>query len=226
MGVSNRALALSWSGGKDSALALWQLREEQISPRALVSTVDAEAGRVPMHEVRRELLRAQAECVSVPLVEIEIPAPCPDRVYEQRMAAAFDGGPLDAVREMAFGDLFLEDIRAYREARLAALGVGALFPVWGLDTAELARKFVALGFRAVLVCVDTRVLSASLVGREFDERLLDEMPDGVDPCGENGEFHTFVYDGPVLERPVEWERGQLSRREGFAFCDLLGGVRV
>lgn len=226
MGVRNHALALSWSGGKDSALALWRLREEGLSPGALVSTVNAEAGRLPMHEVRRELLRGQAECVSAPLVEIEIPAPCPDCVYEQRMAAAFDGGELDAVREMAFGDLFLEDIRAYREARLAAVGVSTRFPVWGLDTAELAREFVELGFRAVLVCVDTRVLSASFVGREFDERLLDELPDDVDPCGENGEFHTFVYDGPVFERPVEWERGELSRRDGFAFCDLLCGARV
>lgn len=224
--MSNRALALSWSGGKDSTLALWRLREEGISPGALVSTIDGEAGRVPMHEVRRELLRAQAERVSVPLVEIEIPAPCPNRVYEQRMAAAFEGGALDAVREMAFGDLFLEDIRAYREARLAAVGVGARFPVWGLDTAELAREFVALGFRAVLACVDMRVLSADFVGREFDERLLEELPDGIDPCAENGEFHTFVYDGPVFERPVELERGELSRRDGFAFCDLLAGARV
>jgi uncharacterized protein (TIGR00290 family) len=224
--VSNHALALSWSGGKDSALALWRLREEGFSPGCLVSTVDAQVGRVPMHEVRRELLRDQAECVATALVEIEIPTPCPDRLYEQRMAAAFDGGELDAVREMAFGDLFLADIRAYREARLAAVGVAARFPVWGLGTAELAREFVALGFRAVLVCVDTRVLSADFVGREFDEGLLEELPPAVDPCGENGEFHTFVYDGPVFERPVEWERGMLSRRDGFAYCDLLAGVRV
>jgi uncharacterized protein (TIGR00290 family) len=174
-----------------------------------------------MHRVRGELLRAQAACVGVPLVEIEIPAPCPDEVYEARMAAAFDGGVLDGVHEVAFGDLFLDDIRGYREARLATVGVRARFPVWGMDTAALARRFVALGFRALLVCVDPCALDPGFAGREFDERLLADLPDSVDPCGENGEFHTFVYDGPLFERPVAWEPGETSEHDGFAFFDLL-----
>jgi uncharacterized protein (TIGR00290 family) len=188
-----------------------------------VSTVSEQGGRVAMHRVRGELLRRQARCVGVPLVEIEIPAPCPDAVYEARMAAAFDGGVLDGVREVAFGDLFLQDIRAYREARLAAVGVRPLFPVWGLDTAALARRFVELGFRAILVCVDPRALDSSFAGRELDERLLAELPASVDPCGENGEFHTFVYDGPIFEEPVACERGEVVEHDGFVFCDLLVG---
>jgi uncharacterized protein (TIGR00290 family) len=216
-------LALAWSGGKDSALALWALRAQGRAPQRLLSTVTEETGRVAMHAVRGELLQAQADAAGLPLVRIEVPWPCPDAVYESRMAAVFDGGDLDGVGEVAFGDLFLRDIREYREQRLATAGVRASFPVWGLDTAELARRFVGLGFRAVLVCVDTRALPASFAGREFDERLLAELPAGVDPCGENGEFHTFVYDGPVFERAVAWSRGESCEREGFAFCDLLAG---
>lgn len=214
-------LALGWSGGKDSALALWKLREQGTEPRCLLTTVKGEDGRVAMHGVRGELLRAQADRVGLPLVEVPIPTPCPDEVYEARMAAALGGAQLKGVEEMAFGDLFLEDIRAYRESRLAAAGLKAGFPVWGLDTAALADRFLALGFKAILVCVDPRALAPSFVGRELDGRLLAELPQGVDPCGENGEFHTFVYDGPIFDAPVECERGEVVEREGFVYCDLL-----
>jgi uncharacterized protein (TIGR00290 family) len=215
-------LALSWSGGKDSALALWALREEeQLTPAALLATITEEYERVSMHGVRRSLLRRQAAAIGLPLVEIEIPAGCTNDVYESRMAAAFAAAELAPVEEVAFGDLFLEDIRAYRESRLAAAGKRARFPVWGRDTAALARRFLAAGFRAILVCVDPRALDPSFAGRDYDERLLAELPASVDPCGENGEFHTFVTAGPILTRPIACRRGELVERDGFVFCDLL-----
>jgi len=215
-------LALSWSGGKDSALALWALREEEgVTPAVLLSTLTEEYERVSMHGVRRSLLRRQAAATGLPLVEIEIPAECPNDVYESRMEAAFASIELAAVGEVAFGDLFLEDIRAYRESRLAQAGRRARFPVWGRDTAALARRFLAAGFRAILVCVDPRKLDPFFAGREYDERLLAELPAGVDPCGENGEFHTFVTAGPVFAQPIACRRGEVVERGGFVFCDLL-----
>jgi uncharacterized protein (TIGR00290 family) len=216
------ALALSWSGGKDSALSLWALAEERVEPRALLATVTADYGRVSMHGVRRSLLRRQAAATGLPLVEVEIPAGCTNEVYENRMAAAFASPELASVDEVAFGDLFLEDIRRYRETRLADVGKRARFPVWGRDTAALALGFVAAGFRAILVCVDPRKLDPSFAGREYDERLLADLPAGVDPCGENGEFHTFVTDGPILDRPIDCRRGDVVERDGFVFCDLIG----
>jgi uncharacterized protein (TIGR00290 family) len=219
-----RSLSLAWSGGKDSAFALWTLREQEGRlPGSLLTTVTAEYERVSMHGVRRELLARQAQLVGVPLVEVEIPVHCTDEVYDARMAGAFASTQLEGVEEMAFGDLFLQDIRDYRESRLAAAGKRALFPVWELDTAELAHRFVSLGFRAILVCVDPRALDPVFAGREFDERLLDELPSGVDPCGENGEFHTFVYDGPIFADHVRCRRGEVVERDGFVFCDLLAG---
>jgi uncharacterized protein (TIGR00290 family) len=215
-------VALSWSGGKDSALALWALREEHgIEPAALLTTLTEDYGRVSMHGVRSELVRAQAEAAGVGLVEIGIPAACPDEVYEARMATALATPPLDAVETIAFADLFLEDIRSYREERLAGAGRGTMFPVWGRDTAALAREFIAAGFEAVLVCVDSAQLDASFVGRPFDEALLADLPPGTDPCGENGEFHTFVHGGPVFARPIRLELGEAVEREGFAFQDLV-----
>jgi uncharacterized protein (TIGR00290 family) len=214
-------LALSWSGGKDSALALWALSEERLMPTTLLATVTAEYGRVSMHGVRRSLLRRQAAATGLPLVEIEIPASCTNDLYESRMAAAFASAELSTVEEVAFGDLFLEDIRAYRESRLASAGKRARFPVWGRDTVTLAHRFLAAGFRAILVCVDPRALDPSFAGRDYDERLLAELPAGVDPCGENGEFHTFVTAGPILERPIDCHRGEVVERDGFVFCDLL-----
>jgi uncharacterized protein (TIGR00290 family) len=214
-------VALSWSGGKDSALALWALRQEGIEPAALLTTLTEDYDRISMHGVRGELLRAQAAATGVELVEIGIPAACPNEVYEQRMAAALASPPLADVAAIAFADLFLADIRAYREERLAGAGREAIFPVWGRDTGELAREFIAAGFEAVLVCVDPAQIDPSFAGRPFDEELLADLPPGADPCGENGEFHTFVHAGPILERPIEVEPGEAVTRDGFAFQDLV-----
>jgi uncharacterized protein (TIGR00290 family) len=221
-------LALSWSGGKDSALALRALRAEGgEEPVALLTTVTEDYGRVSMHGVRRELVAAQATAAGVPLVEVGIPASCSNAVYEERMAAALAAPPLAGVGTMAFADLFLADIRVYREEKLGAAGWSASFPLWGRDTRALAHEFIDAGFEAVLVCVDPAQLDPSFVGRAFDSSLLADLPAGVDPCGENGEFHTFVHAGPIFERPVPIELGETVMRDGFAFQDLVpAGISV
>ena len=174
-----------------------------------------------MHGVRIELVREQAASAGVPLVEVGIPAACPNDVYEARMAQALAAPELAGVDCMAFADLFLEDIRAYREERLAGAGWRAEFPVWGRDTGGLAQFFIDAGFEAVLVCVDPSQLDPSFVGRAYDESLLAELPAGVDPCGENGEFHTFVHAGPIFPRPIQFTLGGSVMRDGFAFQDLI-----
>ncbi|HEX6152298.1 MAG TPA: ATP-binding protein [Solirubrobacterales bacterium] len=215
-------VALSWSGGKDSALALWALREElAIEPVALLTTLTEDYDRISMHGVRGELLRAQARATGVELVEIGIPAACPNETYEERMTAALARPPLAQASTIAFADLYLADVRAYREERLAAGARSALFPLWGRDTAALAREFIAAGFEATLVCVDPTQLDPSFVGRPFDEALLTDLPPDVDPCGENGEFHTFVHAGPIFDERIEVEPGETVMREGFAFADLI-----
>jgi uncharacterized protein (TIGR00290 family) len=216
-------VALSWSGGKDSALALWMLRRRRLEPQALITTVTEGYDRISMHGVRRELLRRQADAVGLPLVEVVIPPACVNEVYEARMAEAFAEEPLSRADGVAFGDLFLEDVRAYRVERLAAGGRRGLFPLWGRNTRELSREFVDAGFEATLVCVDPRALDGSFAGRTYDERLLAELPESVDPCGENGEFHTFVHAGPVFDTPIVHAKGDVVERDGFVFCDLVGG---
>jgi uncharacterized protein (TIGR00290 family) len=194
-------LALSWSGGKDSALALWTLRRQGTPPALLLTTFDEVSGTIPHHGVALDLVREQAAAAGLPLVPIAIPPAAANETYEDRLRTAFATPPLDAVGEVAFGDLFLADLRRYREQRMAEAGMRARFPLWGSDTHTLARTFVAVGFRAVVVSVDER-LEPELVGRELDGALLDALPAGVDPCGENGEFHTFVYAGPIYDRPL------------------------
>ncbi len=186
----------------------------------LITTVTATYERVSMHAVRRELLARQAEALGISLVEVVIPPECVNDVYEARMAAAFASPPLADVDAVAFGDLFLEDVRAYREERLAARGKRGLFPLWGRDTGELARQFIAAGFEAVIVCLDPRALDPSFAGRAYDERLLAALPPSVDPCGENGEFHTFVHAGPGFAQPVACEIGDVVERDAFVFCDV------
>jgi uncharacterized protein (TIGR00290 family) len=215
------ALALAWSGGKDSALALGRLQRDGVDVRALLTTVTEEYERVSMHGVRRELLRRQAEALGIPLVEVRIPPACPNDVYEKQMGRALESPPLDALEAVAFGDLFLADVRRYREERLAAAGKRAVFPLWGADTCALARAFVADGFDARVVCLDPRRMPRSSAGHVYDERFLDELPPGVDPCGENGEFHTFVSAGPLFARPVACRTGDVVEHDGFVFCDLL-----
>ena len=212
--------ALSWSGGKDSALTLWTLRRQGIEPEALITTVTEDYERISMHGVRRELLARQAVALGIPLVEVGIPPGCVNEVYEARMAQAFASAPLAGVGAVAFGDLFLEDVRAYREERLAAAGKRGLFPLWARDTGELWREFIAAGFEAIVVCLDPGAVDRSFAGRSYDERLLAELPASVDPCGENGEFHTFVHAGPILAEPIACANGEIAEREGFVFCDL------
>ena len=214
-------LALSWSGGKDSALALWTLRRRRLEPQALITTVTEGYERISMHGVRRELLERQAEAVGIPLVEVVIPPACVNDVYEARMDEAFAAAPLSGADAVAFGDLYLEDVRAYREERLAAGGKRGLFPLWGRNTSALAREFLDAGFEATLVCVDPRALDHSFAGRGYDERLLAELPPGIDPCGEDGEFHTFVHAGPIFSTPIPHAKGDVVERDGFVFCDLV-----
>jgi len=213
--------ALSWSGGKDSALALWTLRREAVEPEALITTVTEGYDRISMHGVRRELLAGQADASGIPLVEVRIPPGCANDLYETRLNQALSSTPLSEVEAVAFGDLFLEDVRAHREAQLNANGRHSLFPLWGRDTGELAREFIAAGFQAFIVTLDPRTLDASFAGRAYDEQLLADLPASVDPCGENGEFHTFVYAGPIFTEPVACQTGEIVERDGFVFCDLI-----
>ena len=210
-----------WSGGKDSAMALDALQKNpNVQIVALLTTVTETYDRISMHGVRRELLARQAKALGIPLVEVVIPPACVNDVYEARMAEAFAATPLSGVEAVAFGDLFLEDVRAYREERLAAGGKRGLFPLWGRNTTALAREFLDAGFEARLVCVDPRVLDPAFAGRAYDEQLLAELPHGVDPCGENGEFHTFVSAGPIFAEPIACETGEIVERDGFVFCDV------
>jgi uncharacterized protein (TIGR00290 family) len=219
--VKERVL-LSWSGGKDSALALYELeRAGECEIAALLTTVTDATGRIGMHAVRRELVARQADSLRLPLRELMVPPFPANDVYEAAMRGVLEEFAASGVRRVAFGDLFLEDIRTYREGMLAGLGLQGLYPVWGRDTSMLVREFLEVGFRAVLVCVDVEVLDASFAGRELDRALLAELPAGVDPCGENGEFHTFVFDGPGFRSPIAFERGDVRRESSFAFCDLV-----
>ena len=220
-GRSRISCAVSWSGGKDSALALWALRRQGREPEALITTVTEGFDRISMHGVRRELLARQAEALGIPLVEVVIPPACVNEMYEARMAQAFASPLLSDVEEVVFGDLFLEDVRAHREERLAAGGKRGNFPLWGRDTTKLAREFIAAGFKATIVCLDPHLLDPAFAGRAYDEQLLAELPLEVDPCGENGEFHTFVHAGPMLAEPIACETGDVVERDGFIFCDLV-----
>jgi len=230
MAESAEPVLVAWSGGKDSALALRAvLSDPALEVEALLTTVTREYDRISVHGVRRSLLHAQAAALGLPLVEMKIPASCDNATYEASLARALAGARArnDRVRRCVFGDLFLEDVRRYREERLAPLGMQPIFPLWGRNTGELAREFIRDGFRAIVVCVDKTLLPASFSGREYDASFLAELPSGVDPCGENGEFHTFVYDGPLFRERVELSIGEtVTRDERFVFTDLVYGTRI
>jgi len=215
-------IAICFSCGKDSTMALQEIRRRgEYRVVELVTTVTDAYDRVSMHGVRRVLLRRQAESLGLPLVEVVVPPESSNAVYEREMGKAFSSIRDKGIRRIAFGDIFLEDLRGYRERQLAASGLTCLFPLWKKPTRSLARTFIDEGFRAVTVCVDSKVLDRSFAGRCFDEAFLDDLPGGVDPCGENGEFHTFVFDGPVFSRPIDFEHGEIVKRDGFFFCDLV-----
>jgi uncharacterized protein (TIGR00290 family) len=214
-------ILLSWSSGKDSAWALHLLnRERPGAVGALLTTVNQAVDRVAMHGVRRELVEAQAAAAGLPLWCVPIPHPCPNEVYEAQMRDACARAVAEGFTHVAFGDLFLEDVRRYREERLAGTGLAPLFPVWGVPTAALAREMIAAGVKTRLSVVDTRKLDASFAGRELDEALLRDLPSGVDPCGENGEFHTFVSAGPILKAPLDVELGEVVVREPYVYIDI------
>lgn len=215
-------VVLSWSSGKDSAYALLALRADpSVEVVGLLSTVNAAAGRVAMHAVRRELLAEQANAVGLPLHEVAIPSPCSNEEYEAAMGEAVERERARGVTAFAFGDLFLEDIRHYREERLEAAGMRAIFPLWGRDTSALAREMTGVGVRGIVTCVDPKKLDRSFAGRTWDDALLDDLPEGVDLCGEHGELHTFVFEGPMLDRRIDVRVGEIVLRDGFVFADVL-----
>ena len=213
---------MCWSSGKDSAWALHTLRTRgEVEVAGLLTTINQAAGRVAMHAVRERLLEMQAEALGLPLTKVLIPEPCSNEQYEAAMAEAVGRAMADGVTAMAFGDLFLEDIRRYREEKLAPTGITPLFPIWGLETAQLARDMVGAGLRAHVTCVDPKQLDPSFAGRTFDDAMIDALPEGVDPCGERGEFHTFAYQGPMFARPIEVRPGVVVERAGFVFADVV-----
>jgi uncharacterized protein (TIGR00290 family) len=212
---------MCWSSGKDSAWALHRLRTAgEVEIVGLLTTINRDAGRVSMHAVRERLLDEQAAALGLPVTKVLIPEQCVNADYERAMAAALEQARDGGVTAVAFGDLFLEDVRRYREERLAPTGITPLFPLWGLDTAKLAREMVEAGLRAHITCVDPRQLDRSFAGRTFEHALLDALPAAVDPCGERGEFHTFAHSGPMFARPIPIEAGEVVERGGFVFADI------
>jgi uncharacterized protein (TIGR00290 family) len=213
---------VAWSSGKDSAWALHEVRRSgALDVVGLLTTVTSEFARVSMHAVREQLLELQAAAAGLPCRKVRIPWPCPNETYEAEMALALAEARAAGVTKIVFGDLFLEDVRAYRVAKLAGTGIDPVFPLWGRDTARLAREMLDGGLRATLTCVDPKALPAAFAGRAFDAALLAALPPSVDPCGERGEFHSFAWDGPMLARPVAIRPGEVVEREGFVFADVL-----
>jgi uncharacterized protein (TIGR00290 family) len=217
-----KRVALSWSSGKDSAWSLHLLRQDPaIEVVALITTINQEFDRVAMHAVRRRLLELQAKSAGLPMWTVPLPWPCSNQQYEERMREICARATREQVEAMAFGDLFLADIRAYREKQLAGTGLQPIFPVWQIPTRQLAQDMIDAGLRAKITCVDPKVLAREFAGRDFDASFLADLPEGVDPCGENGEFHSFVYDGPMFRKPVPVQVGEIVERDGFVFADLL-----
>jgi uncharacterized protein (TIGR00290 family) len=213
---------LAWSGGKDSAWALHALRSGgELDMAGLFTMINQDTDRVAVHEVRRSILIEQARACGAALYTIPIPRPCPNAVYERAIAEFVIAAKREAVTHLAFGDLFLEDIRRYRERQFAGAGVELLFPLWGLPTRALAQEMTAAGLRAWITCVDTRRAPADWAGRVFDSAFVAAVPQGIDPCGENGEFHTFVFEGPMLREPLRLRPGARTEREGMACVELL-----
>jgi len=216
-----KRVLLSWSSGKDSAWALHLLRQQpDVELVGLLTTINTEFERVSMHGTRLSVLQAQADAAQLPLWTVPLPWPCSNEIYERQMAELCQRAIQEKVDAIAFGDLFLPDIRAYREKQLKPTGLEPLFPLWELPTDALAREMIAVGLRAKLTCVDTKQLPASFAGREFDEALLRDLPSGTDPCGERGEFHSCVYAGPIFTTPLSLQAGEVVNRDGFVYADF------
>lgn len=217
-----KRVLLSWSSGKDCAWALHVLRQQAgIEVAGLLTTINSEFDRVAMHGTRRSVLEAQAAAARLPLWSVPLPWPCSNEAYEERMAAACSRAISEGVEAIAFGDLFLRDVREYREKQLKPTGLEPLFPLWDIPTGQLARDMIAAGLLAKIVCVDLRQLDASFAGRDFDAALLGDLPPGVDRCGERGEFHSCAYAGPMFQSPLQLEAGEVVDRDGFVFADFL-----
>lgn len=213
---------MCWSGGKDSALALHALLQSpDYEVKGLLTTVTETYDRISMHGVRRDLLEAQAAAIGLPLTRVSIPPQCTNDTYGQRMRSVCHAFKAQGIRHMAFGDLFLEDVRAYRDAMLQQAGMTGVYPLWGRQTAPLSCDLIRHGFKAILCCTDPAQLDPAFCGRDYDEALLAELPGGCDPCGENGEFHTFVHDGPIFQQPIACSKGEKILRDHFWFCDIL-----
>ena len=221
-----KKILLAWSSGKDSAWTLHVLRSRGVTVSALLTTVNEAAARVAMHGVRASLLEQQAEAIGLPVWQVPLPWPCSNEEYEARMADACGRAVAEGFDTIAFGDLFLPDIRAYRERQLAGSGLTPDFPLWDLPTAALAREMIAAGLRARLSCIDSKVLDPAFAGREFDRALLADLPASIDPCGENGEFHTFAYDGPMFTRPLAIQTGEQHNAGGFIYTDLFAAAAI
>jgi uncharacterized protein (TIGR00290 family) len=220
--IDRSSVLMSWSGGKDSCMALYDIqRTEKYRVAELLTTITRDYDRISMHGVRRALLERQANSLGLPLREVLISKGATNREYETAMAEAFSIYRDEGIDSIVFGDLFLEDIKTYREQFLARHNMRGLFPVWKRETADFIREFIQLGFKAVVTCVDSKVLNQSFAGRIIDDRFVSSLPAHVDPCGENGEFHTFVYDGPIFTSEVKFSIGETVLRETFWFCDLL-----
>ncbi len=222
-GKPKEPVVLSWSGGKDSTMAGYHLLASQkYEIAALLTTVTEDYDRISMHGVRRELLERQAGSLAIPLHTVMIPKECTNEIYEARMSEAFSHFKARGITQVAFGDLFLQDVKHYRDERLAQAGMTGLYPIWMRDTDELVRTFIGLRFKAILACVDTHAIDASFAGREIDHRLLRELPETADPCGEYGEYHSFVYDGPIFKYPIACKAGERTLRSSrFNYCDIV-----
>ena len=213
---------IAWSSGKDAAWALHVVRQTgDIEIIGLLTTITEPFGRVSMHGVREELLAAQTKAVGLPVHRVSIPNPCPQDAYDAAMRRVLQDAKAEGITHVVFGDVFLADVRAYREARLAEAGLAAHFPLWMRDTAALAREMIEGGLHATVTCLDPKKMPRELAGCRFDEALLARLPDGVDPCGENGEFHTFAWDGPMFDKSIEVKVGRTVERDGFVFTDVL-----
>jgi uncharacterized protein (TIGR00290 family) len=220
MGTKPKAF-VSWSSGKDCAFALWEARQAgELDIRGLLTTTNEAVGRVAMHGTRSELMRQQADATGLPVLEVGLPWPCSNEDYASRMIVTCEAMKAEGVTHVVYGDLFLEDIRAYRDEKMAQAGLTAVYPLWKRDTQQLARDMIASGLRTVVVCVDPKKLDPNFAGRWFDEQFLDDLPNGIDPCGENGEFHTFVVDGPMFSAAIKVEVGETVERDGFVYADV------
>lgn len=215
-------LLFCWSGGKDSALALYEIKKKnEYEVVSLLTTITEDYDRVSMHGVRRILVEQQAESIGIPLHKVFIPKECSNEIYAAKMTEALNKFKHEGVGNVAFGDIFLEDVRNYRLKNLDKLDMKGVFPIWGRDSAELMKSFIDLGFKAVVSCINTKVTDKKFLGRQLDKDFLAELPPNIDPCGENGEFHSFVYDGPIFKERIGYKRGKSVVRDSFYFCDLI-----